>query len=154
MALHSLWQLPALQHHFDMFSLENPTRIHGDCPSMSSKSNILNWRSFPQRNIFFYFCNSFNFLHRIDSVPLDIHSYTGFCIMVLVQFCTIWCYMEVLSSIASLHYACCRSVEVFLADFSMVLDSTRGIKPTSQKGRINIKKALIEVVDLHKAIKR
>lgn len=62
--------------------------------------------------------------------------------------------MEVVSSIASLHYACCRSVDVFLIDFSMILDSTRGIEVSSQKGRINIKKALIEMVDLHESIER
>lgn len=71
--------------------------------------------------------------------------------MDLVQFFTMWNFMGIVSSVVSLHYAFCKSIESFLQDFVVVLNSTQDTSgpSSSTNSRFDVKSALIEATDLH-----
>lgn len=81
--------------------------------------------------------------------------------MTLVQVSSIWNFMGIAANVASLHYAMCQSVNVFLADFMIVLnaihvnkyDFNQEIKHVSvrkrKETRIEAKEYLIEAIDVH-----
>lgn len=90
-----------------------------------------------------------------QSVPFNVHQYGTFCLMVAAQFFTIWSYMEIVSSVVSLHYGYCKSMDTFLEDFAMVLSAIREKSASSTKSKvITVTDALVEAMDLHITIAR
>lgn len=75
---------------------------------------------------------------------------------------SIWNFMGIATNVASLHYALCQSVNVFLADFNIVLNSihenkndfNRNIKDVSvrrsnkKRAELNTTEYLIDAIDI------
>lgn len=57
--------------------------------------------------------------------------------------------MGIVSSVVSLHYAFCKSVDTFLEDFIIVLSMHRDNISSSNEWKSNVKKMLAEALDLH-----
>lgn len=76
--------------------------------------------------------------------------------MAVAESFTVWTFLEIVSCVVSLHYACYQSMDTFLKDFTFVLSSTHettnGSSETAWK--TNIKETLIEAINIHSAIMR
>lgn len=90
----------------------------------------------------------------LSRFPFDIHQYRAFYLTVLVHCFGLWAALVIVSTVVSLHFGCHKAMDTFLEDYKMVLNAIQANGASSTKSKVNVKKTLIEAINVHRAMSR